>query len=181
MVSLTISMTLSFPPAGWTWVVHDFIIVLQFDTICSWPSVPTHTENINTVIFHLTHNLSWFFSLVVCTCQNLMYNMEWLWSSSYFKVQAPCWGRIGLMLVAQIHLGLSSNPRNWDGYCHGDKVKTKPVIFLKKKVISFASSSYAWRAKRNFCPASTFDVPSLGRPVRSLHNPADINLWIRVS
>lgn len=54
----------SFFLSSWgTWVVHDFIIVLQFDTICSWPSVPTHAENINTVIFHLPHNLSWFFQL----------------------------------------------------------------------------------------------------------------------
>lgn len=36
------------------------------------------------------------------------------------------------MLGPQIRLGLSTNPRNRDGYCRGDKVKALPVIFLEE-------------------------------------------------
>lgn len=145
-MSLTISATSLFSSRRGTSVVHDFIIVLQFDTICSWPSVPTHAENINTVIFHLPHNLSWFFRLAALDVHARILYVTW--SSRYFKVWAPCWDGIGLTLVAQIPLGLSTNPRNWGGCYHGDKVKAQPVIFLKRKVVSLASSSHAWRIRR---------------------------------
>lgn len=79
-----------FPSSWGTWVVHDFIIVLQFDTICSWPSVPTHAENINTVIFHLPRNLSWFFQLAAsCVHARSLYIM---WSDS--GAAATSWVRL---------------------------------------------------------------------------------------
>lgn len=114
-----------------TWVVPDFVIVLQFDTICSWPSVPTHTENINTVIFHLPRNLSWFPQLAALYVHARSSYIAWLKSSNYLKAWASCWTR--LMLGVRIHLGLSTDPRIWDGNCHGDKAKISPVIFLKRR------------------------------------------------
>lgn len=57
--------------------------------------------------------------------------MVWLGSSSYLKAWASC--RTRPVLGVQIHLRLSTDPRIWDGNCHGDKAKTSPVILLKRR------------------------------------------------